>query len=1385
MLVVPVVALAVVVAGHVGPAAAAPADLEVDQKAIVGGVEVATATVPSGTTLPFIVKYKCASSVAACENAQISVPFPGGLAISGVSYPADVASMSAIGSQLIFTMVPSLAAGTTGTINLSVTVPDWSTPDGAVSSWTATMGASNASTVSSAAVSLSARADIDTSAAGAVSSGGALEDTTTYSLQDCRSTHSPSSTYGHLAIAAGSVKRATLPAGAVLVDADGGTVVDNRAPTPDTVTWTLPQRSGTGCAGNTLIVRYPSSDPANTAGAAKTVDLQWSGRKLGTSSTAALGNASVSHTLTAPIAANNASKSVSGTRVEAGTGTPTAAVGDPVAYRIATGNTGTATWQTVVAHDSIPAEIHVTSIGVTNPDRAGAEVWIASLRGADGNAGTSDDGQLRKAADVPAGQSLSVDPYSALPSGGAPLVTADWLTEVEFRGATALPGAEATVLILSGDLPASSRTGSTTTLGTSIANTATFDITTAAGPLHETRTATLKVDQPTPVVTVRNPDPPALAAGVRETDLTLTGFVSNDDMADPAFMVEMAPGTSLISWSGQQSPTANPATATLTQVDNWNGTGRRLLRWTFPAGSSIPRNSNYTITYRVRMDRGSYTSKQMRGYVSSRTQVPGCGDNYFDGAPDTADRDNDGNTTEVNCPWFATISLQPTSSALLTQSVKGSWNTTFADGPANGYTTPGSHDTYRLTVESQATMNLDQAVVINVLPRPGDTAVLSSAPRNPAAGTFPVYLDGTPVTPTLNSIVQTSYSVAANPCRPELNYSPAGCNPPAWSTTPPATMSDVTALKFDFGNNVLPPGETWTIDLPVTTPASGATEPDFAVINPSASDPVHDEIAYSSSGFVIRRTDLPAMLLPSEAQRVGLKIPSTFGPPGTPPSTAPLSSTGVGVAPQHRTVTIPSNGGISLRDGLTPVSSLTVPGEGSYTLDANTGEITFTPVLGFAGAATPAAFRVSDVWGQAAIAAYTPTVTPPAGPSASALTSFGTGTAAQSRTAIVPVGGSIHLLDGTTPVTTLTVPSVGTYTVVASSGLMTFTPAPGFAGAAGPATYQASDAYGQTALSTYTPTVAAPAGPTAAHLTSTGAYGAAQNVTVTPPAGGSVALQDGGSWVTSLTVLGQGHYVVNAGTGVVTFTPSTSFSGTATPVTFRVSDPYGQTALATLTVTVSAPAPPPAAPTTPTPTSTPTTTPTTSPTAGPTPTETATPTPTTTRKPTPTPSVNPPKPIARKGQVTVPKSPKKYTGKLKVTRAIYTSHSGADAHPIAQLGNYQLRKGEAASLSGDALFEFDSPKLTKKGHEAAKLVVRNLNNAEAVTCEGYTDYAGQRAHEMTLSEQRAQAVCKALKTYGAKVRTKQVGYGPARPAVVGGTARSRKENRRVVVIVTG
>jgi outer membrane protein OmpA-like peptidoglycan-associated protein/DNA-binding beta-propeller fold protein YncE len=159
--------------------------------------------------------------------------------------------------------------------------------------------------------------------------------------------------------------------------------------------------------------------------------------------------------------------------------------------------------------------------------------------------------------------------------------------------------------------------------------------------------------------------------------------------------------------------------------------------------------------------------------------------------------------------------------------------------------------------------------------------------------------------------------------------------------------------------------------------------------------------------------------------------------------------------------------------------------------------------------------------------------------------------------------------------------------------------------------------------------------------------------------------------------------------------------------------------------------------------------------------------------------------IDRAGQITLTTRPTRYDGAERRTTFWRATAGGVDAYPVHRLRGRDLTRGQAATLSGDGLFAFDSARLTTAGRAQVRALAAVLRErARAVRCEGYTDYAGSRRHEVALSRQRAAAVCSALVRLRAGVRTSALGYGPDRPAVVGGSATDRRENRRVVVLVT-
>ena len=297
------------------------------------------------------------------------------------------------------------------------------------------------------------------------------------------------------------------------------------------------------------------------------------------------------------------------------------------------------------------------------------------------------------------------------------------------------------------------------------------------------------------------------------------------------------------------------------------------------------------------------------------------------------------------------------------------------------------------------------------------------------------------------------------------------------------------------------------------------------------------------------------------------------------------------------------------------VESLTTE-EGTYTVDPNTGEVTFTPVEGFVGTANPvtvaADVTFNDESGNPVTVAvensYTPTVYGIA-PSADETTGKQgqpqTSKSGKDRfselntTTNTPDGTNVdwttaaYSLEGANAEGKVVVDGEGTYSIDPTTGVVTFEPLPTFTGKAKGVNVQvsvtATDSEGNkvpvTSKGKYTPEVT-PVKPTGEDVTSSGKQGQEQTGKPVFTQGDETApITINEQQPAKFVVNGQpvddkeipatkdgkeiGKYVIDPLTGVVTFKPNKDFTGTPDPATVEVKDKNGTPATATYTPTVT------------------------------------------------------------------------------------------------------------------------------------------------------------------------------------------------------------------------
>ena len=151
------------------------------------------------------------------------------------------------------------------------------------------------------------------------------------------------------------------------------------------------------------------------------------------------------------------------------------------------------------------------------------------------------------------------------------------------------------------------------------------------------------------------------------------------------------------------------------------------------------------------------------------------------------------------------------------------------------------------------------------------------------------------------------------------------------------------------------------------------------------------------------------------------------------------------------------------------VTSVTVPGQGTYTVNPETGQVTFTPEPDFIGQASPITVIRRDVNGKELKIQYIPTVYG----QVKTQDTTSTGYPGEKQTGTPVFEGDVDLTIPATfenGQTELTVPGEGTY-VLNPDGSVTFTPEAGFLGQASGVTVVRVDRNGRKVTAQYVPTV--------------------------------------------------------------------------------------------------------------------------------------------------------------------------------------------------------------------------------------------------------------------------------------------------------------------------
>lgn len=291
------------------------------------------------------------------------------------------------------------------------------------------------------------------------------------------------------------------------------------------------------------------------------------------------------------------------------------------------------------------------------------------------------------------------------------------------------------------------------------------------------------------------------------------------------------------------NPITEVANPSFEIIENYNSTGRTLLRWKWEGGSQYslyPKEKLY-VFFDVKIKDGTQI-----GSISNEISLT---TNTFEQETqastfqkdDDFDLDGDENLTDLYVRVHTNIQVVE---SVALDSVKWVRIADIAITEANGTAD------YKLIVTNIGNVDANEISIIDILPHIGHKGVLVNGDRGS---------QWTPELAILKPVLNGGtvyYSYATDPVRDGINPGTIiGTEEPNW-TSNPEDLSKVRSLKFDFGDKVLKPSESLELEWSMEAPNG---------VSPG-------EVAWNSFAYYYSNANSSTRQLAAEPPKVGFQI---------------------------------------------------------------------------------------------------------------------------------------------------------------------------------------------------------------------------------------------------------------------------------------------------------------------------------------------------------------------------------------------------------------------------------------------------------------------------------------------------------------------------------